>query len=123
ALASRHARDARFGRELARPALVAQHADRGDRRADERDLARLADLGEMGVLREEAVAGVDRVRVRDFCRADDLRDVEVALLARSWPDADRLIGELEVARIAIRLRVDRDRLDVELPACAEDPER
>ena len=38
-----------------------------------------ADLGEVRVLGEEAVAGVDRVGAGLLGRADDVRDVQVAL--------------------------------------------
>ena len=40
-------------------------------------------LGEVGVLGEEAVAGVDRLGVGDLGGADDRRDVEVARRARA----------------------------------------
>ena len=35
------------------------------------------DIGELGVLREEAIAGVDRIGVRDLGGRDDRSDVEV----------------------------------------------
>ena len=38
-------------------------------------------------------------------------------------DADRLVGELDRERVAIRLAVGDDRLDPEGPAGAQDPER
>ena len=38
-------------------------------------------LGEIGVLRQEAVARVDRLGVGDFGRGDDGRHVEIALRA------------------------------------------
>ena len=63
---------------------------------DELDVVRAADLGEVRVLRQEAVAGVDRVDVGDLRRGDDVRDRQIGLRARTGPDADGLVGELEV---------------------------
>ena len=53
-----------------------------------------ADLGEVRVLREKAVAGMDRLHVGDLGGADDARDLEVAFGRRRRADADRLVGEL-----------------------------
>jgi hypothetical protein len=61
---------------------------------------------------------VDRLRVGDFRRRDDRRDVEVAERRRRRPDAHRLVGEPHVLRVAIRFRVHDDRLDAELAARA-----
>ena len=60
--------------------------------------AALADLGELGVLGEEAVARVDRVRAGDLGRRDDARDVQVAVARRRRADADVLVGEADVQR-------------------------
>jgi hypothetical protein len=52
--------------------------------------AAVARLGERGVLRQEAVAGVDRLRARLHGGGDDGVDVEVAArrLRRAEPDGD-----------------------------------
>jgi hypothetical protein len=93
------------------------------RRPDPGELALLAHLGELGILGQEAVAGVDRVGAGDLGRADQRRDVEVALPRRRRPDAHRLIGELDVQRVGVGGRVDRDRLDAHLATGADDAER
>ena len=59
--------------------LVAHHADRFGARPDEDEAGILDALGEVGVFREEAVAGMDRLGVGHLRRADDRRDVEVAV--------------------------------------------
>ena len=55
------------------------------RRADELDVALAADLGEVGVLREEAVAGVNRLDVRLFGGGDDAWNLEIALASGAGP--------------------------------------
>ena len=68
-----------FLRQRERPAgdLVAELPHRVDGRADEFDVARPADLGEMRVFREKTVAGVNRVGVGDLGGGDQACDVEV----------------------------------------------
>ena len=53
--------------------LVAQQPDHTRVGADERDVAGLADLGEVGVLGQEAVAGMNGVDAGDLGGADDRR--------------------------------------------------
>ena len=79
-----------------------------------------ADLGEVVVLREEAVAGMDRL-TSAISAAEMMRgDVEVALGRRRVADADRLVGELQVRGVAVGGGVDDDRLDAHLAAGADD---
>src|SRR5262249_36253232 len=70
--------------------------------------------------RQEAVAGMDGLRVGDLGSGDDARDVQVALGRRGWADADGIVGELEVRRIAIGLAVDDHAFDAEVLAGADD---
>ena len=74
----------------------------------------------LGVLGEEAVARVHRVAARGLGRGDDVRDPQVALRRRGRPDAHRLVGELDVERVAVGGRVDGDRLDAELVQRTDD---
>src|SRR5580704_17423828 len=90
------------------------------RGADEGDVGSFADLGEVGVLREETVAGMDGVYVGDFRGADYLRDVEVAFAAAGRADADGFVGEADVERVAVGLGVDGDGFDAEFTAGGED---
>ena len=81
------------------------------------------DLGEALVLGQEAVARVDRVAAGDQRRRDDRRRREVRALRVGRADADRLVGELDRQRVAVRLAVGDDRLDAERPAGAQDAQR
>ena len=103
--------------------LVAHRADVLGLGADPGDVVRLDDLGELGVLAEEPVAGVDRIGVRDLGGRDDRRDVEVAFGRGRRADADRVIGQPHVHRVGIGGRVHRDRLDPHFVRGAVDAQR
>ena len=102
--------------------LQAHLADRLVGRADELEVAAPADLGEVRVLAQEAVAGVDRLDVGHLGGGDDPGDVQVAVGAGGLADADRPVGQRQVRRVAVGLRVDGDDLDAQLLAGADDPQ-
>jgi hypothetical protein len=81
------------------------------------------DLGEAGVLGQEAVAGMDRVGAGDLAGRDDRRDVEIAVARRRRADADALVGEPHMHRVGVGGRMHRDRLDAQLLAGAQDAQR
>ena len=89
---------------------------------DELDLRGPADLGEAGVLAQEAVARMDRLGVRDLGGRDEPVDDEVALDGGAGADADRVVGECQVRRVAVGLAVHGDDLDAEVVAGADDPQ-
>src|SRR5206468_13019085 len=103
--------------------LVAHGADRLRARADEDEAGVLDPFGEIRVLREEAVAGMDRLGVGHLGRTDDGRDVEVAVARGRRPDAYRFVGEHHVLRVGVGLRMHGDRLDAELAARPLDSQR
>jgi hypothetical protein len=57
-----HGRDIGLGRQFLRGDLVAHRLDRADRRADEGNTRGLQRLGELGVLGQEAIARMHRLR-------------------------------------------------------------
>ena len=105
-----------------RPAdrLVLQRVHGARVRADEPDVAALADVGEVGVLGQETVAGVDGIHVGDLGRADDPVNAQIALAGGRFADADGLVRQLHVHRVGVRLRIDRHRADVQFLAGADD---
>ena len=111
---------ARCGHGFAGFIFFAHQADGVWRGPDEGDVRGLADFGEIGVLGEETVAGMDRVHVGDFGGADHLRDVQIAFAAARRTDADGFVGEADVQREAIGFGIDGDGLDAEFPARGED---
>ena len=107
-------------RLLARHVFVAHQPNGFGGRTDEFDFATGADLGEMGVFGEEAVARVDGVRIGNFGRTDDAVDLEVALRTRGRADANGLVGQLNMEGLNVGLRVNGDAADAEFLAGADD---
>ena len=103
--------------------LVAHRPHRGRRWPDEFDFTALADLGEVRVFRQEAVAGMNRIDVAHFGRAHDAIDLQVTVGARGGTDADRFVRQLHMERIDVGLRVDSQRADIEFLAGANDAKR
>ena len=68
-----------------------------------RDVARLADFGEIGALGQESVSGMNGVGACNLGGADDGRDVEVAVGAARRADAHVFIGKADVERVLVRL--------------------
>jgi hypothetical protein len=89
-------------------------------RPNESDVAGLGYFGEIGVLRQQSVSRMDSVDVRDLSRADDCRNVEVALRQLGRTNADRFVGKLDVQRVPIGLAVNRHGADAQLFASAND---
>src|SRR5262249_30189803 len=108
---------------LAGLALVAHLVDDFWRRPDEGDVALFANLGEVGVFRQESVSGMDRIGAADFRGGDDVGDVQVAFRRRRRPNADRLVGEPHVHGATVGGGIHRDALNTELTAGADDPHR
>ena len=98
--------------------LVAHHPDVFGLRADEGDAGLLDDLGELGVLGQEAVARVDRLRAGDLGGGDDGRDVEVGFGGGRRADADALVREADVHGVAVGFGMDGHRVDAHLLARA-----
>ena len=88
--------------------LVAERRDRVGRRADPNE-ARIDDgLCKLGVLRQEAVAGVDRLGLAANGDVDDLGDVQVGVAGDRAAERIRLVGESDVGGVPVWIRVDRD---------------
>jgi hypothetical protein len=68
------------------------------------------------------VAGMDGIGAGDLGGGDDAVHFQIGLLAGGRADADRLVGELDMHRIDIRLGIDGDGFHIELAAGADDAE-
>ncbi len=97
--------------------------DRVGRRPDPRQPRLLDQPREGGVLGEESVAGVNRLRARAQRRLDEHVAAEVALRGRSGADEVRLVGGAHVRAPPVGLRVDGHATDPELAQRAEDADR
>ena len=81
------------------------------------------DLREAGVLRQEAVAWMHRVRAGDLAGGKKRGNVEIAVARRRGADAHALVGQLDMHGVGVGGRMDGDRRDAELLAGAQDPQR
>ena len=100
--------------------FVAHLPDHVSGGADELQSALLAQVGELRVLGEEAVARVDGVTAGLQGGGEDGGHVEVALPRLGGADAHRLGGQLHVEGVGVGGGVHRHRLDLHLPAGADD---
>ena len=98
--------------QRARRVLEAEGAHLLRRRADEGDARRLAALGEVGVLGEEAVARVDRLGARARARPRGSRRRRgSSRAAGAGPMRTASSAPAHVQRVRVGLGVDRDRRD------------
>eukprot|EP00672_Neobodo_designis_P009204 CAMPEP_0174878804 /NCGR_PEP_ID=MMETSP1114-20130205/82940_1 /TAXON_ID=312471 /ORGANISM="Neobodo designis, Strain CCAP 1951/1" /LENGTH=759 /DNA_ID=CAMNT_0016114193 /DNA_START=142 /DNA_END=2421 /DNA_ORIENTATION=+ len=105
---SGHDGDAGVGHDVLRLRLGAHGADRGRRRADPLDAGRGDGVGEVGVLGEEAVAGVDALGAGALRDVEDVVTEQVRRLGRRRADAERLVGALDVLAVALSVAVHSD---------------
>ncbi len=120
----RHHRHAGGDREVARGDLVAELAHRLRRGTDEDDAGVGAGLGELGALRQKAVAGVDGVGAALARHPDDLGDREIGLdRPQAAADLIGLVGLKSMQGELIFLGEDRDRLQAEFVGGTEDANR
>ena len=83
------------------PVLQAHRAHRGGRRADKGQAGTADGIGEVGVLAQEAVAGMDRIGPGPRRRVEQARGVEVRLCSGGGTDMDRLTGVADVERASV----------------------
>ena len=102
--------------------LVPHRANRVGGRSNEGEAVITAHLGELVVLRQEAVAGVDGVSTAGGGGRQDVGNVEVALAAQGFAHADRFICELHMQSVFIHRAVNRHGGNAELAAASNDPE-
>ena len=105
---ARHERGAGPLRDVPRGDLVAQVADRRRGRADP-DQPRIEyGLGEVRVLRQKAVAGVDRVGAAAGGDVEQFVDAQVGVGGGLAVQRVRLVGEAGVRRVPVGVGVDGD---------------
>ena len=100
--------------------LVAHDADMRGGRADEGNVVRFEDFGELGVLRQETVTWMDRIGAGDFAGSNDLMDIQIAIARRRRSNTDAFVGKPHMHGVSVGSRVDGYGLDAELLACTQD---
>ena len=94
--------------------LVAHGFHGGDRRPDEVDAAAAHQFGELGVLRQEADAGVQRIHPFLLGHAENAAGVQVTLVRRIAADADQGVANRQLVdhrRFHVRVRLHQHHLD------------
>src|SRR5665213_1130154 len=99
--------------------FVTHEADGFRLRSDEGEAAFFHALGEVGILGQEAVSGMNGDRVGDFRGADDGGHVQVAQRRGRRPDAYRFIGQQHVLETGVGGGVHGHGLDAQLAAGAQ----
>ena len=82
--------------------------------ADEGDVVLGQNVGESRILGEKAIAGMHGVGAGDLTGRQQRGHVEIAVARGGRADAHALVGELDVHRVLVGGRIDRDRGDAEL---------
>ena len=117
-----YARNACFDHRLLGRHLVAHDADRFGRWTNELETAFFNALGETCVFAQKPVARVDRLSVSHLGCRNDGGHVQVTQTGRRWPNANRLLRQLDVLRIPIRLGIHHDCLDSHFATGSLDPQ-
>src|SRR5579883_1503857 len=78
--------------------------------ADEDETGSVADIRELGILRQEAISRMDRLCIRKMRRTYDARNIKVTLSTGSGADTDRFIGKTNVKRMAVSFGINGDGL-------------
>ena len=120
---ARNDRHAGIHHRLPGMGLVAHAVDDVGVRTDKGDAVFLTAAYKLTVLRQEAIARVDRIGTGVDGRRDELVHIQVVVFRRTLSDADPLIRELRVQTVLVLLRVDRDTLDAHVPAGPDDADR
>ena len=88
--------------------LQAHGANRGRVRPDPDQARRRDGLGEVGVLAQEAISGVDRFRAGRLGRREHLGAVQIGFARRRRTDQHRLVGLAHMQGVGVRLGIDGD---------------
>ncbi len=106
-----------------RHAFVSERRHHSRRGTDENQTVLRADLGEIRILGQKSVTGMDGIGLRHLSRFYDGGDIAVAAPWRRRPDTHGLVGVSPDDGIGVRGRIDGDCPDAELTACPGDPQR
>ncbi len=111
---ARNHTDFGFGGEFFQLDLVAHRLDRARIGSDEDDALVRERLGEGGALGEETVARMNRLGARLLAGRDNLVDQQIRLPRRRRPEMNLLVRHLDMQRVLIGVRIDRDGGDAHL---------
>jgi hypothetical protein len=76
----------------------------------------------MRVLGEKSVTGMDRIDVTHFSSAHDSIDLQITVRAWRRANTDRFVRQLDMQRIDVRFRINRERANPKFLASADHPQ-
>src|SRR5215467_12027845 len=117
---ARHKKHAGFLHALAGAGFRAHHLHRLRCRTDKPHADFAACTGEVCVLGEEAVAGMNGFGAAALGYIEDLFEIQIGLTRGGRTDVIGVVGLAHVQRAAVNIREDRHRLDTNLAAGAHD---
>ena len=123
AVGTRHQRQAELAGSALGLHLVPHQPDMLGAGADPDDIVQLDDLGEPSILGQKPIARMNCIGVRQLGGRNDIGNVEIGIGGGGRADADRLVGQPHVHRIAVGGRMDCDRLDPHFVAGPMDAKR
>src|SRR4029077_15251593 len=88
--------------------------------ADEHNSGIEASSREFCVLRQKAVAWMNRLRTSLLCRCNHARNIEVTVTCGPGPNQNGLVSERDMHRVAISLGIDGDSSQTHRPGRAND---
>ena len=106
--------------DLSRADLVAKRVDHVGVGPDPEDARSLHRAGEIGVLRQEAIAGMDRVDLSARGDGQHLGRIQIGVGGAVPLQRPGLIGRAHEGRVAVRIGIDRHRFDALVGAGADD---
>ncbi len=123
AVIARHHRHAGLAHQRLGAVLQPHRADRGRRRTDKDHAGLRTGLGEVGILREEAVTGMEAGRAALLCDRQQFAAVEIAFARRRRPDEIGLVALTHMRRIRVGIGINRDGPQSHPARRARDPAR
>src|ERR1700747_1330906 len=89
-------RNAGFPSLFASGILISHGADSCRRRPDKLNVTTRANFGEMGVLGQEPISGMNRIDISNLGRTDDPIDLQIAFRTLSRTNTHRFVGQLHM---------------------------
>ena len=117
---TRDAVHTRFARQLLRLDLVTHGSNRVVLGADEDDALFFAAPRELGVLTQETIAGVHRLRSRLLAGGNDFVGQQVTLAAGCRANVHGLVGQRHMARFLVCVRIHGYRFDPHFAGSSDD---
>ena len=119
---SRHRRNAGLLHQHTCGSLVPHGPDRSRRWTDPEKSGLTDTVSEFCIFGEEPIPGMHRIGAGRACTCDESIHAQITLTCRSGSEPECLVCHQYMGRGAVRVRIDSDRTNAQLAACADDPD-